>query len=152
MQTAGAEGTDERHGAHREGERSRTDGIQLPGAVAVQSGVKREGPIEAYPMFWNLNPLAANKHEILRIPAWKGTFDLVKRELEMILEREVLPTTVPEFPIVRRMTLGMNSPLMVPSLYARAMVERNRRSSRTVGTPCLLGTQPQSISSRARSK
>ena len=42
----------------------------------------------------------------------------------MILEREILPTTVPEFPIVRRMTLGMNSPLMVPSLYARAMVEK----------------------------
>ena len=28
----------------------------------------------------------------------------------MILEREILPTTVPEFPIVR-MTLGMTSPI-----------------------------------------
>ena len=24
-------------------------------------------------------------------PAWKGSFELVKRELEMILEREILP-------------------------------------------------------------
>ena len=46
---------------------------------------KREGSIEVYPKFWNLNPLAADKQEILRIPAWKGSFDLVKRELEMIL-------------------------------------------------------------------
>ena len=63
----------------------------------------------------------------MRIPAWKGSFDLVKRELEMILEREVLPTIVPEFPIARRMTLGMNSSLMVPSLYARAMVEKQQK-------------------------
>ena len=84
-------------------------------------GGKREGLIEAYPMFWSLNPPAEDKHEVLRIPAWKGSFDLVKRELETILEREVLPTVVPEFPMVRRMTLGMNSPLMVPSLYARAI-------------------------------
>ena len=45
----------------------------------------------------------------------------------MILEREVLPTTVPEFPIVRRMTLGMNSPLVVPSLHARVTVEKQQK-------------------------
>ena len=76
-------------------------------------GGKHEGPIEAYPKFWNLNPVIGDKGEVLRIPAWKGSFELVKKELEMILEREVLPTTVPEFPMVRRMTLGMNSPLVV---------------------------------------
>ena len=32
---------------------------------------KREGPIKVYPKFWNLNPLAADKQEILKIPAWK---------------------------------------------------------------------------------
>ena len=51
----------------------------------------------------------------------------MKRELKTILEREVLPTVVPEFPIVRRMTLGMNSPLMVTSLYAKAMVEKQEK-------------------------
>ena len=51
----------------------------------------------------------------------------MKRELEMMIEREVLPTTVPEFPMVRRMTLGMNSPLVVPSLYARAAVEKQQK-------------------------
>ena len=37
------------------------NGAQFPGAVAMQNGGKREGPIEAYPKFWNLNPLAADK-------------------------------------------------------------------------------------------
>ena len=45
------------------------------------------------------------------IPARKGGFGLVKRELEKTLEKEILPTAVPVFPIVRRMTLEMKSPL-----------------------------------------
>ena len=105
----------------------------------MQNGGKREGPIEVYPKFWNLNPLAADKNEILRIPAWKGSFDLVKRELEMILEREILTITVPEFPIVRRMTLGMNSPLLVPSLYARAMVEKQQKEFTDGWDPLFIG-------------
>ena len=32
----------------------------------------------------------------------------MKRELEAILEKEILPTTIPEFPTVRRMTLGFS--------------------------------------------
>ena len=51
----------------------------------------------------------------------------MKKELEMIHGREVLPTTVPDFPMVRRMTLGMNSPLVVPSLHARATVEKQQK-------------------------
>ena len=127
MQTGRTEGTDKRHGALREGEGSRVNGVQHPGTIAVQNGGKRQGPNEAYSKFWNLNPLAADKQEILRIPAWKGSFDLVKKELELILEREVLPTTVPEFPMIRRMILGMNSSLVVPSLHARATVEKQQK-------------------------
>ena len=56
----------------------------------------------------------------MRVPAWKKSFELLKRELEAILEKEVLSVSIPEFPTVRRMTLGMNSPLVVPSPFARA--------------------------------
>ena len=70
---------------------------------------------------------------------WKGSLDLVKSELEMILEREVLPTTVPEFPIVRRMTLGMNSPLVVPSLHARATVEKQQKEFTDGWNPLFIG-------------
>ena len=83
------------------------------GQLQCRMGGKLEGPIKVYPKFWNLNPLAADKQEILKISAWKGSFNLVKRDWEMLVEREVLPTTVPEFPIIRRMTLGMNSPLVI---------------------------------------
>ena len=118
------------------------------GQLQCIMGGKREGPIEAYPKILNLNPLAADKQEILRIAAWKGSFDLVKKELEMILEREVLPTTVPEFPMVRRMILGINSSLLVPPYTQEPLWRNSRRSSRTVGIPCLLDTQPQFISTR----
>ena len=47
----------------------------------MQIGGKREGPIKTYPKIWNLNPLTADRREILRIPVWKGSFELVKREL-----------------------------------------------------------------------
>ena len=96
------------------------------GKMQCRMGGKREGPIETYLKFWNLNPLMANGQEILGIPAWKKSFELVKKALDATLEKEILPATIPEFPTVRRMTLGMNSPLVVPSLFARATVERQQ--------------------------
>ena len=113
--------------------------VNFRGQLQCRMGGKCEGPIEVYPKFWNLNPLTADKQEILRIPAWKGSFDLVKRELEMILEREVLPTTVLEFPIIRRMTLMINSPLVVPSLHARATVEKQEKEFTDGWEPLFIG-------------
>ena len=43
------------------------------------------------------------------------------------MEKEILPATMPEFPIVRRMTLGMNSPLVVPSIIARMTTEEMQK-------------------------
>ena len=43
-----------------------------------------------------MNPLTADRREILRILLWKGSFELVKRELEMTLEKDILPTVVPD--------------------------------------------------------
>ena len=102
-------------------------------------GGKREGPIETYPKFWNLNPLTENGQEILKIPAWKKSFELVKRELEAILEKEVLPASIPEFPTVRRMTLGMNSSLVVPSLFARAATEEQQKEFNDGWDPLFIG-------------
>ena len=100
---------------------------------------KQEGPFETYPKFWNLNPLTADGQEILRNPAWKNSFELVKRELEATLEKEILPATVPEFPTVRRRTLGMNSPMVVPSLLARATVEKQQREFTDGWDPLFIG-------------
>ena len=139
VQARRAEGADERHGTRRESEGPRVDCVKLPGTIAMQNGGKPEGPIESYPKFWNLNPPAADKEEFLRIPLWKGSFELVKKELEMILEREVLLTAVPKFPMVRRMTLGMNSPLRVPSIHARATIEKQQKEFTDSWDPLFIG-------------
>ena len=109
------------------------------GQLQCRMGGKREGPIETYPKFWNLNPLAADGREILRIPAWKDSFALVKRELEAIMEKKILPATMPEFPIVRRMTLGTNSPLVVPSIIARMTMEEMQKDFTDGWDPLFVG-------------
>ena len=76
----------------------------------------------------------------------------MKKELDMTLEKEILHTEVPEFPIVRRMALGMISPLVVKSLDARAAVEKQQRSSPMAGIPCLSDIQQQFVSTRATSR
>ena len=67
------------------------------GQLLCRLGGKREGPIEAYPKFWKLNPVAGDKSEVLRIPAWTRSFEFTKK-METIL---ALPAAVPEFPTVR---------------------------------------------------
>ena len=54
----------------------------------------------------------------------------MKKEVEMILERGISPTTVPDFPIVRRMTLGMN---------ARAAVEKQQKEFTDGWDPLFIG-------------
>ena len=90
-------------------------------------------------MFWNLSPVTRDRREVLRIPAWTRSFEFTKKELEMILERDVLPAAVPEFPAVRRITLGMKSPLVVPFLHARAAVERQQREFTNGWDPLFIG-------------
>ena len=109
------------------------------GQLQCRMGGKREGPIETYPKFWNLNPLTVDGREILRIPAWKDSFALVKREQEAIMEKEILPANIPEFPIVRRMTFGMNSPLVVPSIFARMTTEEMQKDFTDGWDPLFIG-------------
>ena len=109
------------------------------GQLQCRMGGKREGPIETYPKLWNLNPLTSSGQDVLRVPAWKKSFELVKRELDAILEKEVLPTSIPEFPTVRRMTLGMNSSLVIPSLFARAAAEEQQREFTDGWDPLFIG-------------
>ena len=94
--------------------------LNFRGQLQCRVGGGREDPIVAYPKFWNLNPVAKNTREVLRIPPWKKSFDFVKKELETILERDLLPVTIPEFSTVRRMTLGTNRTIVVPSIHARS--------------------------------
>ena len=66
-------------------------------------------------------------------------FRIHEKELDTILERDVLPAAVSEFPTVRRMTLGMDSPLVVPSPHARGTVERQQREFTNGWDPFFIG-------------
>ena len=55
------------------------------------------------------------------------SFDFAKKELETKLERDMLPAAIPETATVRRMTFGMNSPMVVPSIHAREAVEKQQK-------------------------
>ena len=55
------------------------------------------------------------------------------------MEKEILPATMPEFPIVRRMTLGMNSPLVVPSIIARMTTEEMQKDFTDGWDPLFIG-------------
>ena len=109
------------------------------GRLQCRMGGKREDPIQFYPKFWKLNPVTSDKRKVLRIPAWRKSFEVTKKKLEAILEREVLPAAVPEFPTMRRIPLEMNSPLVVTSLHARATVERQQREFTEGWDPLFVG-------------
>ena len=81
----------------------------------------------AYPKFWNLSLLEKKAREALKIPTWMEAFDLMRKKLEMILDRDVLPATLSKSPTVSRMTFGMNNSLLVPSKQAREVVEQQQR-------------------------
>ena len=55
------------------------------------------------------------------------------------MERKILPATVPEFPTVRRMTFRMNSPLVVPSIFARATAEELQKDFTDGWYPLFIG-------------
>ena len=113
--------------------------VNFRGQLHCRMGEEREGPIEVYPKFWNLNPTAKDTREVLRIPAWTKSFEFTKKELEILLDRDVLPAAIPDFPTVRRMTLGMNSPMVVPFLHARSLVEQQKKTFTDSWYPLFIG-------------
>ena len=126
--------------------------LNFRGQLQCRMWGKREGLMKAFPKFWNLNPVARNSREVTRIPAWMKGFEFMKKQLETILEREVLAAVIPEFLTVRRMTLGMNSPMEVRRYKRDRQWNGNRKRSWTVGIPFSSDTQPRCISTLVRSR
>ena len=93
------------------------------------------------PKFWNLIPLDKKTDQILRIPVREETFKLVGEAMSVILESNVLRTTSPEFPIMRKLILRMTSPLWVPFIGAIDLMERQKKSLLKGGIHCSSVTQ-----------
>ena len=63
--------------------------LNFIGQLQCRMGEYRQGPFEAYrniPNTWILNPLEWQAGEILQIPSWTETFELIRRELSLVLE------------------------------------------------------------------
>ena len=71
-----------------------------------------------------IEPLA---RKILRLPTWTEKFDLVRHELGMIIERDVLSAPLSDFITARRMSMGMNKPMLMPSVQSREVVEQQQK-------------------------
>ena len=93
----------------------------------MQDGSKTRSSHRSLSKILELESNSKRHEEVLRIPAWTKCFEYTKRELQTIIERGVLPAAISGFPTVRRMTLWMNSPMVVPSLHARATVEQQQK-------------------------
>ena len=52
------------------------------GQLQCRMGGKREGPIETYPRFWNLNPALGGAREPDQHSRWEGTQLVQTRRLE----------------------------------------------------------------------
>ena len=63
--------------------------------LQCRMGGKLKGPTEVCQKFWNLNPVATDKREVLRIPAWTRSFEFRKKEFEAIPQRYVLTAASP---------------------------------------------------------
>ena len=126
--------------------------LNFRGQLQCRMGGKRERPIKSYPKFWILNPLEKHTREIVIIRSWTEAFDLIRKELEMILEKELLTAIIPELPTVRRMTMTMNSPMLVPSAQAREVVKRQQRAFTQGWDPCLSDTLQLHTSTRMNSR
>ena len=102
----------------------------------MQDGREATGPNQGLPDV--LEP-GKQTREILRLPTWTEALDLIRKELEMILDRDVLPATIPEFPTVSSMTLRMNNPMLVKSAQIIEVVEGQQRAFTHDWDPLFIG-------------
>ena len=139
VSAGGAKGTDEQHGALRKGEGSGVGDIQFPRTTAVQDGRQARRPHRNLSQVLEPKSPDSKWTRVLENSRMEEKLRAGERELEAILEKEVLPASIPEFPTVRRMTLGMNSSLVVPSLIARAATEEQQKEFIDGWDPLFIG-------------
>ena len=90
----------------------------------MQDGWKTRRDDRGLHKILEIEPLA---REILRLPTWTEKFDLVRHELGMIIERDVLSAPLSDFLTARRMSMGMSKPMLMPSVQSREVVEQQQK-------------------------
>ena len=102
-------------------------------------GEVERGYIEVFPKLWNLRPYGKTNGEITRVPRLTAAYHKVREETKDWGDYKKLPEAIPEFPLIRRMSLGAVSVVQTPRL--RAFETNERRVGNFVGTmdPYLVG-------------
>ena len=81
--------------------------------------------IQVNPKLWNLRPLVKNTGEAMRVPAWPEACAHVKENQDAWLAgSRPLPGQCPQYPTIRRMQLGVTSPVVAPRIGAARDAEK----------------------------
>ena len=80
--------------------------------------------VQFNPKLWNLRPVVKGTKDAVKNPAWPETYDHVKEHQEACLTgSSPLPDRCPQYPLIRRMLLGVTSPTLAARIGAAQDVE-----------------------------
>ena len=81
--------------------------------------------IQFNPKLWNLRPVVKDTGEAMRVPAWAEAYAHVKENQGAWLAGfRPLPSQCPKYPPIRRMLLGLTSPVVASCIRAARDVEK----------------------------
>ena len=75
--------------------------------------------VQFNPKLWNLRPVVKDSGEAMRVPLWPEAYAHVKENQQALLSgSRPLPDQCPRYPPIRRMLLGITSPVIAPRIGA----------------------------------
>ena len=81
--------------------------------------------IQFIPKLRNLRPVKKDTGEAMRVPAWPNAYAHVERNQDAWLAgSRPLPSQYPQYPPIRRMLLGVTSPVVAPRIGAARDAEK----------------------------
>ena len=89
--------------------------MDLNNSFKCRMGGKNLANVQFNPTLWNLQPIIRGTTDAVRIPALPETYAYVRENQDAWLEGlNPLPSRCPLYPRIRRMLLGLNSPVLTP--------------------------------------
>ena len=95
--------------------------MELNNSLKCTMGGENLSNVQFNPKLWNLGPIIKGP---VKIPAWPETYVHVKENQDTWLAgSDLLPDRCPLYPHIRRMLLGVTSPVLAPRIGAAQGVE-----------------------------
>ena len=102
-------------------------------------GEVERGHSEVFPKLWNLRPYDKTNDEITRVPRLTAAYHKVREETKDWGDYEKLPEEIPEFPLIRRMSLVAVCVVQTPRLRASETNERRIGKFMETMDSCFVG-------------